>query len=185
MLAGLAKCTDLCGKRMMKRLVSYENLLSCITRDESHHVATLDWKAFLHLSPILRLRRREARAALRKYLSGLQGAKWEVDTVRFPIGSQIDEQALNSITGDIAGALDAIATKAMTPKEICKALKITNQERLRWTKDGRLKTSGVVSFRRANIVSISTYSAHAIHELMKDHSVIEGWRQKDLDSRKS
>ncbi|PZU14124.1 MAG: hypothetical protein DI591_12375, partial [Citromicrobium sp.] len=84
---------------MMKRLVSYENLLSCITRDESHHVATLDWKAFLHLSPILWLRRREARAALRKYLSGLQGAKWEVDTVRFPIGSQIDEQALNSITG--------------------------------------------------------------------------------------
>ena len=133
MLAGLAKCTDLCGKRMMKRLVSYENLLSCITRDESHHVATLDWKAFLHLSPILWLRRREARAALRKYLSGLQGAKWEVDTVRFPIGSQIDEQALNSITGDIAGALDAIATKAMTPKEICEALNITKQERLRWT----------------------------------------------------
>ena len=95
----------------MKRLVSYENLLSCITRDESHHVATLDWKAFLHLSPILRLRRREARAALRKYLSGLQGAKWEVDTVRFPIGSQIDEQALNSITGDIAGALDGHDTE--------------------------------------------------------------------------
>tara|TARA_B100001057_G_scaffold93036_1_gene89386 strand:- start:1397 stop:1606 length:210 start_codon:yes stop_codon:yes gene_type:complete len=43
-----------------------------------------------------------------------------------------------------AEILDAIATRALTPKEICKALEISNQERLRWTKDGRLKTSGTL-----------------------------------------
>ena len=170
---------------MVRRLVSYDDLFSCVTRDESHHLATLDWKALLDLFPVLKLRRKEARASLRRYLTGLQDAKWEVDAVHFPIRSQIDEQALKSITDDIANTLEATAARAMTPKEICKALNITYQERLRWTKDGRLKTSGVASFSKANTVSISTYPAYAIHDLIKDPSVIEGWRQKDLNSRQS
>ena len=164
---------------MMRRLVSYEDLLSCMTRDERDYHATLDWKALLDLSPILKLRRKEARASLRRYLTGLHGAKWEIDAVHFLIRSQIDEQALKSITADIADTLEAIAARAMTPKEVCKALNITNQERLRWTKNGCLKTSGIVSFKKANTVSISTYSAHVINELTKDHGLIEGWRRKD------
>ena len=63
--------------------------------------------------------------------------------------------------------------------EICMALEISNQERLRWTKDGRLKTSGTLTFTTGRRVTVPTYSAHWVADLLKNNRLIDGWRKQD------
>ena len=75
-------------------------------------------------------------------------------------------------------ALLDVARRPLTPREVRSALGISNAERLRWTRDGRL-------LRSANVVSssgrrsIPTYSAVHIHELSRNPEVLALWRAAD------
>jgi hypothetical protein len=53
--------------------------------------------------------------------------------------------------------------------------------RLRWTKDGRLKTSGSRSFTNGpQVIHFPLYHPHMIIELAKNPAEIASWRERDL-----
>jgi hypothetical protein len=82
-------------------------------------------------------------------------------------------------------SIDAIAHRDWPPRVVEKALGITNRERLRWTKDGRLRRVNAASIMRGNRVSISLYSARQIAELVSNRQIIEAWRAEDADMENS
>jgi hypothetical protein len=56
-------------------------------------------------------------------------------------------------------------------------LSITSDERRRWTKDGRLPSSGTTSFKRGkNRVSLPLYSPEAIAALAQGQNLLQSWR---------
>jgi len=75
--------------------------------------------------------------------------------------------------------LDEILNRPLPPKRLQSLLGISSQERLRWTKDGRLPRSGVIQFRRGGVISLSTYPVDQILELIEAPCRIEKWRQED------
>ncbi len=166
----------------MNPLVSQKTLLSAITWCERHHTATIDFEVLLASIPSLRLRWKEARSALRKHLSGQERVRWIKNAIVISFDNAEGKRGIARRLEESAEILDAIATRALTPKEICMALEISNQERLRWTKDGRLKTSGTLTFKTGRRVTVSTYSAHWVANLLKNNRLIDGWRKQDTAS---
>lgn len=75
--------------------------------------------------------------------------------------------------------LCAIADRPLTPRELLAALPITNKERVRWTKDGRLPRSGSVTIRRGHLISVPTYSVSNVERIKSDPGILDAWR--DLD----
>jgi hypothetical protein len=59
----------------------------------------------------------------------------------------------------IGRRLDNIAKRPMTSHEVQEVLGISARERIRWTKDNRLRTSGTFTARRQQIVTLNTYAA--------------------------
>jgi hypothetical protein len=163
----------------MNHLVRRETLLSAIVWCEHNHTAKLELGALLVPIPSLRLRRNQARLALRKHLSGQERVRWIKNAIVFSFDNAEGKRGIARLLEESADILDAIATRALTPKEICKALEISNQERLRWTKDGRLKTSGTLTFAAGRRVTVPTYSAHWVADLLKNNRMIDGWRKQD------
>ncbi len=163
----------------MNHFVSQETLLSATTWCERNHTATLDLEALLARIPSLRLRRKQARLALRKHLSGQERVRWIKNAIVISFDNAEGKQGIARRLEESADILDAIATRALTPKEICKALENSNQERLRWTKDGRLKTSGTLTFAAGRRVTVPTYSARWVADLLKNNRMIDGWRKQD------
>ncbi|ASP31319.1 hypothetical protein CHH26_14570 [Qipengyuania flava] len=125
------------------------------------------------------MRWKEARSALRKHLSGQERVRWIKNAIVISFDDAEEKRGIARRLEESAEILDAIATRALTPKEICMALEISNQERLRWTKDGRLKTSGTLTFKTGRRVTVSTYSAHWVADLLKNNRLIDGWRKQD------
>ena len=163
----------------MNHFVSQETLLSAVAWCERHHTATVDLEALLARIPSLRLRPKEARSALRKHLSGQERVRWIENAIVISFVNAEGKHAAARLLKTSADILEVIATRPLTPKEICKALKISNQERLRWTKNGRLKTSGTLTFATGRRVTVPTYSARWVADLLNDHQKIVGWRKQD------
>ncbi|MBF7014007.1 hypothetical protein QUC32_04145 [Novosphingobium resinovorum] len=80
---------------------------------------------------------------------------------------------------DLMGRLVELAKRPLTPKELLAVLPLTNKERVRWTKDGRLTPSGSVSIRKGQIVSVPTYSVSQVERLLGAPQVICDWREED------
>ena len=78
-----------------------------------------------------------------------------------------------------ATRLDVIASRPPSPKELCGVLGISKQERLRWTKDGRLKQSGTLIFKAAQPVTAPTYSARWVNEYLRNGRKVDHWRKTD------
>jgi hypothetical protein len=61
-------------------------------------------------------------------------------------------------------------------------LNITSRERLRWTKDGRLRTSGQLQARQGTIFySVLTYSISEVEKLVASPDILHAWRGQDMD----
>lgn len=141
-----------------------------------------DWTEF-DLEPVLakfigiRLRRKEARRAVNAALAELGPRAWSAQC--FAVRCKVMPDDIESVLMVLARALAIPASRPITPRLVCKALGITNRERLRWTKDRRLPQSGSVSIRRAQIISVPTYSVRRIQALADDASVIAAWRDAD------
>lgn len=80
---------------------------------------------------------------------------------------------------DADKAIDKIAARQLHPREVEALLSITARERIRWTKDGRLPTSGRGSFRRGQMIEFSTYSPKAMMELADSPGKVASWRASD------
>ena len=75
--------------------------------------------------------------------------------------------------------LDDIACEPLGPKVVERALGITTQERLRWSKDGRLPLRGTGQLRYNKVVSFPTYAPEKLDVLISNPAAIAVWRQLD------
>lgn len=138
------------------------------------HISMADCFA-AHLG--LRLRPDETRRCLRRRLKACSPAWNDVEkTWTLAAGSaQQVEVALQKAMD----ALAWIAFRPLTPKSVCQALHINAQERLRWTRDGRLPSKGQVSVKRAHALQIPTYDVHLVARIAAAPDILEEWRRQD------
>lgn len=80
--------------------------------------------------------------------------------------------------------LGIIAARPLTPRLVQLALGISGKERVRWTKDGRLKSLGSSYLRGTHLVRFDTYASQYIARLARNPGIIAGWRIDDSKSRR-
>lgn len=84
-----------------------------------------------------------------------------------------------SVLASLDGIVESIATRPFSSHQVEESLGISAQERLRWTKDGRLPSSGTATMRKGQTVTLSTYSVNTVAMLVSNPSVIAAWRVAD------
>ena len=92
-----------------------------------------------------------------------------------------EEHQARVLAAAIRVALTRVAQLPIEQYRVETALKISHRECNRWTKDGRLPTSGTLLMSRAPRVRIqrSTYSPNVIADLVAHPERIEAWRASD------
>jgi hypothetical protein len=86
----------------------------------------------------------------------------------------------DAVLRDLATRLAEIAWRPLTPKLLLTALHISTRERLRWTKDGRLRTSGKLLIRNGVVAfSVPTYPVSVVEQLANTPDVLSSWRAQD------
>ena len=75
--------------------------------------------------------------------------------------------------------LAAIAQKPLSPRKVEKILSISPAERLRWSKNGRLRQSGTAQILRGSKIRLCTYPPQEIERLSVNPEIIAAWRQAD------
>ncbi len=129
----------------------------------------------------LRLRISEVRRCALRVLSKTN-AEDRIDTCGELIVRN-SEEGVVSLVQEIDTALKRTALRPLTPRLVQCTLGITSQERLRWTKSGRLRARGSESFRRGQHITVSTYAVKQIEQLLADPAIIAGWREQDQRNR--
>ncbi len=84
-------------------------------------------------------------------------------------------EALEQVERD----LKIIAERPLTSRLVQEALGITGRERMRWTKDGRLSSSGTYTILRQQVITLSAYSVDYIRDLAAQPSLVDEWRAAD------
>jgi len=77
----------------------------------------------------------------------------------------------------LASMMTRIAARPLPGRVVIQVLGISNRERIRWTKDGRLPAGGFANIRRGHLMSIPTYDPDRIQALTQ--AVIQSWREAD------
>ena len=127
----------------------------------------------------LALRQREARRRLRSTVKRSARIQW-VDENEARFLPRIDDFLLPPLLEIMSRELFRIARRPLTAKELLVALPITNKERLRWTKDGRLMQQGAASMKRGQALSVTTYAIGPVEALLANPEEVERWRARDL-----
>jgi hypothetical protein len=114
----------------------------------------------------LKIRRREVRRVRRKLLKSAQFDFATMTDGSFSVPCAPDRNVVfDAVLNNIGRRLDNIAKRPMTSHEVQEALGISARERIRWTKDNRLRTSGTFTARRQQIVTLNTYAVDYIQSL--------------------
>lgn len=124
----------------------------------------------------LRLRGDEARTAALK-TAGRARSSWDPDEPALLVATTDSDEAL---LDGLAESLSRIAKRPLTARLVLAALDISNQERLRWTKDGRLPQSGTAYVRKGQLIACPLYDADLVARLMERPDIIRTWREADL-----
>lgn len=158
----------------IRSIVDYRNLPSGLEIDFGRPIGALLG---------LRLRKRQVRKCITLIASRMASTwHWDANSLRLQLfGVEPDQLAegCDRIVLDLA----ALAKCPLTPRNVLSVLPITNKERMRWTKDGRLPQSGSVQIKRGQIVSIPTYDVGLIESLIGDLERIADWRRMDAAGR--
>lgn len=77
----------------------------------------------------------------------------------------------------LASMMTRIAARPLPGRMVIQVLGISNRERIRWTKDGRLPAGGFANIRRGHLMSIPTYDPERIQALKQID--IRAWREAD------
>lgn len=135
-------------------------------------------------NPIVRFRQQEILRALNIKLSqlGTVVAGPEYCSVQVTVSQQESARRVNDVLTSLLYQATRILQQPCTPKMVMELLRIGSKERLRWTKDGRLKTVGRLATRNGNSAACRTYAADDIVELMRHPEIIEQWRQADASA---
>lgn len=88
---------------------------------------------------------------------------------------------LQTALASLDAELDRLNRVKLYPSTVEELLNISVTERLRWTKDGRLKTSGRGSFTSGSrVIYFPLYHPEIIMGLAKNPAEIANWREQDL-----
>jgi hypothetical protein len=127
----------------------------------------------------LKFRSAEVERRIRARTRAIGRHQWNDATHRLSLEVEPDSQHFDKYCNTVSAELAAIAFRPFTPRLLVSALAITNRERLRWTKDGRLRTSGSVTIRCSQLINVPTYEVRLVEELIANPSIINGWRNDD------
>jgi hypothetical protein len=105
----------------------------------------------------------------------------EAQELQFPTG--VSRGAIEGKLNELAEALARIAWRPLTPRLVAEALNISGQERVRWTKDGRLPQSGQMLVRGKQLLAVPPYSVMLIEQLAARPEVLTAWREHDAAPR--
>lgn len=87
---------------------------------------------------------------------------------------------IQSALDDLDLLLDSFIEEKLTPKIVEEILQITSLERIRWSKDGRLPTSGFGTFSKGRqLIQFPLYPVAGIVKIASNHALIEKWRKID------
>lgn len=150
---------------------------ACLSPTMDEHGWRLDLAALLDSRLGLALRADEVRATTLRCI-GSEMATWmqEARAVRIA-----DLAGLSRQLDGLAAGLAIIAERPLTGRLVVQALGITNQERLRWTKDGRLRQCGSASIKRGQELRIQTYHPDQVSGIT--HEIVQAWRSEDAAAR--
>lgn len=127
----------------------------------------------------LKLRSAEVEKRMRAKARGQERHRWDKATFRLILENASDSLSFAAFCEILSSELALVAFRPFTPRLLVAALSITNQERLRWTKDGRLPTSGSVTIRRGQLIHVPTYDVGMVEALLAEPSIVDAWRVDD------
>jgi len=126
----------------------------------------------------LKVRPTQARRHLKSALRDRCVLRWQSETVA--IVQMIEPGTGLDLLKELAAAyLAEVTGEPVTPRLLVAALGITSRERLRWTKDGRLKPDGSVTIKRGQLISAPVYSMSDVEFLADNPAIIARWRMDD------
>ncbi len=123
----------------------------------------------------LSVRRGQAVRAINTTLRPLGAVEWPTRNhaaLRWKPSSAQSRALLDGLATKLA----TLAKKPLTPKELMSAIPMTNAERIRWTKDGRLPRSGSAMIKRGQQIPVSSYSVNGIEKLLLTPDIVAEWR---------
>ncbi|MGD9600145.1 MAG: hypothetical protein AB7P94_17865 [Steroidobacteraceae bacterium] len=145
------------------------------------HGLTLSIERCLASNAVLRSRSDEVRKLLKRVLGRLGSVTISGDEVRVVTLPDDASRRVDAdrVIRDLIHHVEAIAKRPVTPRAVTDLLGISSAERLRWTKDGRLKKSGSHGLRHSQGARVPTYAADQVAHLAQRPEIISEWRQAD------
>jgi hypothetical protein len=151
-------------------------LASLVLRASDDHLNLSLAKCFeQHLG--LRLRAKEVGVCLRRVLANLP-YQWCADARELRFAPET-RAAVDLRLNELAKALTRIALQPLTPRLVRNELGISGQERVRWTKDGRLPAAGHIVVQERNLRSMPVYSVDLIADISAHPERLIAWREQD------
>ncbi|MEO0420274.1 MAG: hypothetical protein AAF249_15530 [Pseudomonadota bacterium] len=143
---------------------------------------TLDLGCLFAAIPSLRCRRVEARRKFERIWGRVSSdGTWQGDALAMLLLADGLGKTTDLPVSESATRLDVIASRPLSPKELCGVLEISKQERLRWTKDGRLKQSGTLTLNAAQQLTVPTYFALWVNNFLRNGRKVDHWRKTDAN----
>lgn len=140
-------------------------LMATVTEPEPVVAIRMLAAACLDQSSALRLRRPEVKQLFARFVAALMRERTD---------------ALEAIACSVEKQINALSSRPFTPRQVRRILGITNQERLFWTRDGRLQQTGtILNNQRGQKFRVPVYCAERIGWLSQNPDMIEAWRDED------
>lgn len=162
------------------RAARAELILTSIDFSEKDGTLTLSLGRCFEACIGLKVRQTQARRQLKSALKSHCLLRWQSEAVA-------SVQLTDPWTGPdllrelVAAHLTEVASRPLTPRLLVAALGITGRERLRGTKDGRLKQSGSVTISRGQVVSVPIYAISDVELLANNSGIFARWRTDDCE----
>lgn len=102
-------------------------------------------------------------------------------SMRVAVSQEASATKVNETLTIMLRKIASIVHRPCTPRMVVKLLGIQSRERIRWTKDGRLKTVGKIGARHGNGFACPTYAADDIANLAAHPEIIAQWRHTDAN----
>ncbi|NQX95538.1 MAG: hypothetical protein HRT64_11590 [Erythrobacter sp.] len=166
----------------MNDWVTPQEISERLSYDHTTKRWALDLGCLFAAIPSLRCRRVEARGKVERIWGRVSSdGTWQGDKLIMPSLANGFYDTTELPVAESVSLLDAIASRPLSAKELCGVLEISKQERLRWTKDGRLKQSGTLTFKAAQQATVPTYSARWVNEFLRNGRKVDHWRKTDAN----
>jgi hypothetical protein len=156
-----------------------------VNESTDHLIVTFNFPEKLTLG--LRQRAREARRRTLKLLRRINPTTIEKGDSYLSAAFPLDAADRVAATLKLVDhELDGLMVERLHPALVEQILGITARERLRWTKDGRLRSSGHGSFSRGSrSINYALYRPAEISKLARAPHIIENWRAADSTCARS